>query len=444
MKYPLIRVEPPGPKAREIIERDLRFLMQSFSRWYPLVVKEANGFLVKDVDNNVYIDFNSGIAVTSVGHRHPKVIDAIRKQLDKFLHYSLTDFLYEEPLKLAQKLFEISPGRYEKKVFFSNSGAEAIEASLKVARGHFRGKRPHVISFIGSFHGRTFGSLSLTSSKPVQRRWFGPLLPGIYHVPYPYCFRCPYKQDYPECDIWCVDFIEEWLFNKFLPPEEVSAFVFEPIVGEGGYIVPPKEFFPRLKRLADKHDILLIDDEIQSGIGRTGKWFAIEHWKVEPDIIAMAKAIAGGLPLGVTLGNSKVMDLPPGSHASTFGGNPVSCAAANAVIEVIKTERLLDNAKNLGEYVLKRLKEMKEEYEVIGDVRGLGLMIGIEIVKDKETLEPYPDLVRKVLLNSFKNGLLIIGAGKSAIRISPPLIIEKEAIDKGLEILENSLKKALN
>ena len=443
MKYPLIVIEPPGPRAKEIYELDSRFLMQSFSRWYPLVVDEAEGFLVKDVDGNVYIDFNSGIAVANVGHRHPKVIEAIKRQIEKFLHYSLTDFLYEEPARLAEKLAEITPGSYEKKFFFSNSGTEAIEASLKVARGHFRGKRPYFIAFSGSFHGRTLGSLSLTSSKPIQRRGFGPLIPGVYHVPYPYCFRCPYKQQYPDCDIWCVSFIEEWLFKKYVPPDEVSAFVFEPIAGEGGYIVPPKEFFPRLKRLADKYGILLIDDEIQGGMGRTGKWFAIENWDVNPDIVAVAKAIASGLPLGVTIGRSDIMDLPPGSHASTFGGNPVSCAAANAVIDIIRSENLLENAKEKGEYILKRLKEMESNYDVIGEIRGIGLMIGVELVKDKKTLEPNQELLKKVLLKSFKKGLLVIGAGMSTIRIAPPLTITREAVDKALHILDEALKEAL-
>ncbi len=442
MKRPQIKVPPPGPEAKKIIERDRALLMQSFARWYPLVVKRAEGVWVEDVDGNVYLDFNSGIAVANVGHRHPKVIQAIKKQLDLFLHYSLTDFLYEEPVKLAEKLSKISPGGFPKKVFYSNSGTESIEAALKIARGHFRGRRPYIIAFTGSFHGRTFGSLSLTSSKPVQRRHFAPLLPGIHHVPYPYCYRCPYKQRYPDCQLWCVDFIDEWLFKKYVPPEEVAAIIFEPIAGEGGYITPPPEFFKRLKELADEHGILLIDDEVQAGMGRTGKWFAIQHWNIEPDIVAVAKGIAAGLPLGATIGKADIMDLPPGSHASTFGGNPVSCAAANAVIDVILEENLLDNAARLGEYIKQRLGEMQSEFPEIGDIRGKGLMIGVELVKKDGT--PHKELLKETLKESFKRGLLVIGAGQSAIRIAPPLVITKEEVDMGLEILHDAIKTAKN
>ncbi|OYT31163.1 MAG: acetyl ornithine aminotransferase family protein [Thermoprotei archaeon] len=444
VNYPEIIVEPPGSKARKIIERDEKYIMQSFSRWFPLVVSKAYDFIVEDVDGNKYIDFNSGIAVMNVGHCHPKVIQAIKEQLEKFTHYSITDFLYEEPVKLAENLFRITPGNFTKKVYYGNSGAEANEAAIKVVRGHFKGKRPYIIAFSGCFHGRTYGAMSLTASKPIQRKGFYPLVPGIIHTPYPYCYRCPFRQTFPSCNYWCVDFIEEWIFGKYVSPDEVSAFIFEPIVGEGGYIVPPEDFFPRLKKLADKYGILLIADEIQSGMGRTGKWFATEHWNTVPDITTMAKAIASGLPLGATVGRAEIMDLPPGSHASTFGGNPVSCAAANAVIQVIEEERLLENARRLGEYTLKRLNELKERIDVIGDVRGVGLMIGIELVKDKDNPEPNRELLKKVLMTAFKKGLLVIGAGKSVIRISPPLTITQEAVDKGLEIIEKSILESLN
>ncbi len=441
--YPRIVVEPPGPKAKSILERDRRVLMQSFTRWYPLVVKRCYDFLVEDVDGNVYIDLNSGIAVLNVGHAHPTVVEAVIRQVQRFTHYSLTDFAYEEAVKLAEKLVEITPGEGEKRVFFCNSGAEAVEGSLKVARGHFRGSRPYIVAFTGSFHGRTYGALSLTSSKPVQRRWLGPFLPGVFHVPYPYCYRCPFKLEYPDCGIWCVDFIEEWLFRKYVPPEEVAAIIFEPIAGEGGYIVPPPEFFPRLHKLAEEYGILLVDDEVQAGMGRSGKWFAIEHWGVTPDIIAMAKALAGGLPLGAFVGRSDVMDLPPGSHASTFGGNPVSCAAALAVIEVIEKGDLLANAEKRGREARKFFEDLAEEVEVIGDVRGLGLMIGVELVKSRETKEPYPELLKKVLTKAFKRGVLAIGAGISVLRIAPPLSITSDALSTALEILRECLKESI-
>ncbi|MCC6003264.1 MAG: acetyl ornithine aminotransferase family protein [Thermofilum sp.] len=440
MMKPKIIVTPPGPKSMEIVKKDSELLMQSFMRWYPLVVRRAYGVWIEDVDGNVYLDFNSGIGVTNTGHTHPKVVKALKEQAEKFLHYSLTDFMYEEPVKLAEKLSQITPGNFSKKVFYTNSGAESIEAAIKTARGHFKGTRPYIIAFIGSFHGRTYGSLSLTSSKPVQRRHLGPLLPGVYHALYPYCYRCPFRQKYPECDLWCVDFIEEWMLKKHVPPEEVSAVIAEPIAGEGGYIVPPPDFFKRLKELADKYGFLLMVDEVQSGMGRTGKWFAIEHFGVTPDIIAVAKGIASGLPLGAIIGKAEVMDLPPGSHASTFGGNPVSCAAALATIQVIEEEKLLENATRVGEYAMKRLREMQTEIPAIGDVRGKGLMIGAELVTEKG--DPNIKLLQLTLDTAFKKGLLVIGAGLSTIRIAPPLTITQEQMETGLTILEESIKEA--
>ena len=439
--YPKIVVSPPGPKAKRIVELDEKYLMQSFHRYYPLVVKQAKGFLVEDVDGNVYIDFNSGIAVMNIGHSHPKVIKAIDEQVKKFTHYSITDFVYEQPALLAKKLVEITPGNFDKKVYFGNSGTEAVEAGIKIARGHFEGKRPYIIAFTGSFHGRTLGSLSLTSSKPIQRKGFYPLLPGVEHVPYPYCFRCPWKQKYPDCNYWCVDFIEEWLFKKYLPPEEVAAIVFEPIAGEGGYVVPPPEFFPKLRKLADKYGILLIDDEVQAGMGRTGKWFAIEHWKTEPDIILIAKAIASGLPLSAVVGRKEIMDLPPGSHASTFGGNPVSCAAALATIEVIEEEKLLENATKVGNEIMKWFNEEMEKREIIGDVRGKGLMIGVEIVENKETCLPSPKLTQEIIKRVFKRGVLLISAGTSVLRIAPPLVITLEAAEKAVQIIIDVIRE---
>lgn len=405
------------------------------------MAKKGYGVWIEDFDGNRYLDFNSGIGVTNVGHAHPKVVKAIKEQAELLLHYSLTDFLYEPPVRLAEKLVQITPGTFPKKVFYANSGAEAVEAAIKVARGHFRGSRPYIIAFTGAFHGRTMGALSLTASKPVQRRGFAPLVPGVVHVPYPYCFRCPFRQKYPDCNLWCVDFIEEWVLKKYVPPEEVAAIVFEPIAGEGGYIVPPPEFFPRLKKLADQYGILLVSDEVQAGMGRTGKWFAIEHWGVAPDMITIAKGIASGLPLGVLVGRRDIMDLPPGSHASTFGGNPVSCAAALATIGVIEEERLLENATRVGEHAMKRLREMQEEIPAIGDVRGKGLMIGVELVKPDGS--PDPELLKKTLDFAFKSGLLVIGAGLSTVRIAPPLIITKEEMDVGLDILRDSLRRAL-
>ncbi|MGB9135536.1 MAG: aminotransferase class III-fold pyridoxal phosphate-dependent enzyme, partial [Candidatus Bathyarchaeia archaeon] len=334
--YPKIIVTPPGPKARELAQRDERVISQSFVRFYPLAIQSGKGCIIRDVDGNEYIDFNSGLVCLNVGHSHPKVVEAIKNQLDRFLHYSVTDFLYREVVDVAEKLVKITPGKWEKKVFFSNSGAESVEAGAKLARWHTR--KQLYIAFISDFHGRTFGAMSFTASKPVQRRHFFPLVPGVTHVPYAYCYRCPFKLTYPDCHYWCVDFIDEHVLQKYIPPEEVAAFVFEPIQGEGGYVVPPPEYFPRLRKLADKYGILMMDDEVQAGMGRTGKWFAIEHWGVEPDIVCIAKSIAAGLPLGATVAKASLMDWEGGSHASTFGGNPVSCAAASAVVDAIQND----------------------------------------------------------------------------------------------------------
>ncbi|MEM3549992.1 MAG: acetyl ornithine aminotransferase family protein [Candidatus Bathyarchaeia archaeon] len=438
-EYPKIIVTPPGPKARELIKKDEKFISPSYVRFYPLVVEAGEGCIVRDVDGNEYIDFNSGLACLNVGHNHPKVVEAIKRQCDRFLHYSNTDFYYNEVVSLAERLNEITPGGFEKKTFFCNSGAEAVEAAIKLAKWH---TRKHLfIGFVNAFHGRTIGALSFTASKPTQRRYFFPLMPGVIHVPYPYCYRCAFKQKYPDCSYWCVDFIEEYVLQKYAPPEDVAAILFEPIQGEGGYVVPPPEYFQRLKKLADKHGILLIDDEVQSGMGRTGKWFAVEHWNVEPDVICCAKALASGLPLGATVARAKIMDWVGGSHASTFGGNPLSCVAAMAVIEVIEMEKLLENATRQGTYIIKRLEEFKEKCDLIGDVRGKGLMVGVEMVANKEDKKPAPDKACEVMLRAWKRGVAVITCGTSTIRIAPPLNITRELVDTGLEIIEDVIRE---
>ena len=437
--YPRIVVRPPGPKARKLVRRDEASISPSYVRYYPLVIELGKDCVVKDVDGNEYIDFNSGLACLNVGHNHPKVVNAIKNQCDKFLHYSNTDFYYREVVNLAEKMFAITPGRFEKKAYFGNSGAEALEAAAKLSKWHTR--RHQFIAFIGGFHGRTLGTLSLTGSKPVQKRHFFPMLPGITHVPYPYCYRCPFKLSHPDCDYWCVNFIDELVLRKYVPPEEVAGIVFEPIQGEGGYVVPPPKYFQRLKRLADKYGLLLIDDEVQSGIGRTGRWFAIEHWKVKPDVVCAAKALASGLPLGATVSRARLMDWEGGSHASTFGGNPLACVAALAVIDVIKEERLLENAEKQGNHIMKWLQNLKEEREIVGDVRGKGLMIGIEIVEDKETKNPGADKANEVMLRCWRRGIALIACGVSTLRIIPPLTITRELVDAGLEIIEDVIKE---
>jgi len=437
--YPRIVVSPPGPKAREMVKKDESLVSPSYARFYPLVIDSGKGCIVKDVDGNEFIDFNSGLVCLNVGHSHPKVVAAIKKQCDRFLHYSNTDFYYDEVIDLAGKLAEITPGDFKKKVYFGNSGAEAIEAAVKLAKWHSR--RQLFIAFISAFHGRTIGALSFTASKLTQRRYFFPLMPGVTHVPYPYCYRCPFKLTYPECHYWCVDFIDEYVLQKYVPPEDTAAILYEPIQGEGGYVVPPPEYPKRLKKLADKYGLLFIDDEVQAGMGRTGKWFAIEHWDVEPDIICSAKGLASGMPLGAIIAKTKVMDWVGGSHASTFGGNPLSCAAALAVIDAIKEEKLLENAAKQGAYIMKRLEELKARSEIVGDVRGKGLMIGLEIVEDKKSKKPAAEKVREIMMRSWKRGVAVITCGTSTIRIAPPLVITRELVDSALDIIEDTVKE---
>ncbi len=436
---PSIITELPGPEARKVLERDQRFISQSYTRVYPLVVKRAQGVWVEDVDGNHFLDFNSGIAVCNTGHCHPRVVEAIQRQAEQLIHMSGSDFYYEAQSSLAAKLAEITPGSKEKRVFFGNSGAEAIEAALKLARYHTR--RPLVLAFLGAFHGRTMGALSLTASKAIFEKGFSPLVPGVTHVPYPYCYRCPYHhEEYPGCSTACIDWIREDLFKRSLPPEEVAAIFVEPIQGEGGYVVPPPEFHRKLDQMAKEYGILFVADEVQSGMGRTGRMMAIEHWGVTPDIIALAKGIASGMPLGAMVSQSEVMDWVRGSHASTFGGNPVSCQAALATIQLLE-EGLLENAARLGDYLLGQLRELQKRFHLIGDVRGKGLMIGIEIVKDPVTKAKAVEERNKIIQRCFEKGLLILGCGENVIRMSPPLIITRREADLALTILEEILQE---
>ena len=407
------------------------------SRFYPLVVESAHGSLVKDVDGNQFIDFATGIAVLSTGSTHPKVVEAIREQAGKFLHYSYTDFYYENVVELSEKLTSLVPGDFPKMVYYGNSGTEAIEAAMKLVRNYNR--RPIFLAHSGAFHGRTMGALSLTGSKPMQREGSFPLVPEAVHFPFPYCYRCPWKQTFPECDYYCVDYFKEQYLEKFVPVDEVSAYFFEPVQGEGGYVVPPPEYFKKMEFLR-KEGVLMVADEVQTGIARTGKFFGIEHFGVVPDAVAVAKGIASGMPLGAVIAKAEVMKRwKPGQHASTFGANPVAVEAALATLEVIKTERLMENARRLGDKSKKRLLEMKDKYEIIGDVRGMGLFIGVEIVKSKRTKARGEEEAKKVIDSCFRKGLLVITAGRNTLRFVPPLNISEEEIDEGLDILEEGI-----
>jgi 4-aminobutyrate aminotransferase len=433
MKIPDIKVPPPGPRAREIVELDRRYRAPAYGKVYPLVVARGSGMAIEDVDGNVFLDFTAGIAVAATGHAHPAVVAAIRAQAELFLHFCGSDFYYEPMARLLEKLATIAPGSSPKKVFLTNSGTEAVEAAFKLAR--YATGRQHAIAFHGSFHGRTLGALSLTASRSSQRARFGPLVPGVHHLPYGNCRPCAYGKSYGACGIDCVEYIERVLFRHEVAPQEVAAVFVEPIQGEGGYIVPPPEYLPRLQELCRRHGILLVADEIQTGFGRTGKMFACEHWKVEPDILCVAKGIASGLPLGAMIARADLSTWPPGSHGTTFGGNPVACAAALATIELLE-RGLIENAAAVGAHLKERLAGLASKHAAIRDVRGLGLMIGVELQAANGDSGALRD---RAIARAFENGLLLLGCGRSAVRFSPPLIVERSHADTAVELFDRTL-----
>jgi 4-aminobutyrate aminotransferase len=431
----------PGPKARAAVEADHRLISPSYTRSYPLVAKRGRGLRIEDPDGNEFLDFAAGIAVVSTGHCHPEVVAAIQKQAAELIHISGTDFYNELLTDLATRLSAVAPMPGPHRFFYGNSGAEAIECALKIARYHTG--RQQIISFFGAFHGRTMGALSLTGSRPQQKRRFAPLVPGVTHVRYPYVYRgCNGSaQEEETFSLDCARYIEEKLFKTVLPPEEVAAIFIEPIQGEGGFVPAPANFLRELRAICDRHGILLVADEVQSGCGRTGQWWAIEHSGVRPDIVCIAKGIASGMPLGVCMTRAEIMDWTPGSHASTFGGNPVSIAAALATMDILEREAIA-NAASVGEFMLERLRGWKHSHASVGDVRGRGLMIGIEIVKDKATREPAVELRNRIEVLAFERGLVMLGCGETSLRLSPALIVSKEEATVALDILEEVLTVA--
>jgi len=438
-KLPRLVTEIPGPQARKILELDRQYITPSYTREYPLVAKSGRGAMVEDVDGNVFLDFAAGIAVVSTGHCHPQVVAAIQKQAAELIHISGTDFYYPHMVELARKLSSVAPGPEPKRVFYGNSGTEAIEAAIKLARYHT--KRDKLIAFLGCFHGRTMGSLSLTASKPVQRKGFGSLLPGVVHIPYPNCYRCPYGLAPQSCCVECAAVLEGEVFKRLVDPEEVAAIFVEPIQGEGGYLPAPKEFLQELQRVCRKYGILLVVDEVQSGMGRTGNWWASEHAGIEPDILCVAKGIASGMPLGVTIARSSLMDWPPGAHGSTFGGNPVSIAAALVTCELLEKE-YIENARRMGEFLFGRMADWRERHKIVGDIRGRGLMIGIEIVRDQKSKERAKDLRDRIVQLAFRKGLLILAAGENSFRLCPPLVVDQEQADFAARALDACISEA--
>ncbi|HYP06965.1 MAG TPA: acetyl ornithine aminotransferase family protein [Bryobacteraceae bacterium] len=438
---PRIVTPLPGPRAQAIIVRDHAVLSPSYTRPYPFVMARGEGAMVEDVDGNRFLDCNAGIAVVATGHSHPRVVKAVRDQAEQFLHMSGTDFYYECMVELAEKLAALAPGGGPRRVYFGNSGAEAIEAAMKMARYHTG--RQQFIAFFGSFHGRTMGALSLTGSKNVQKKGFFPMVPGVQHVPYPNCYRCPYGTTPDRCAVECVRHIEQVVFRHVMPPEEVAAIFLEPVQGEGGYLVPPRKFMDELHALAQRHGILLVFDEVQSGMGRTGRMFAAEHFDAKADIITLAKGIASGLPLSAAVARAEIMTWTPGAHASTFGGNPVSIAASLATIQLLE-EELIANAARVGAYILDRLRTWPSRFPIVGDVRGLGLMIGFELVYDQGTKQRAPQLRDELELLAFERGLLILGCGQNSIRLCPPLVITQEQAGWAVDTLEECLTLLAN
>ena len=436
MDAPEIKTPLPGPKAKAIIERDNQFVSPSYTRDYPFVIARGEGAIVEDVDGNRFLDCAAGIAVNSTGVSHPEVVKAICDQAGKFIHMSGTDFYYEPQVQLGEELAAMAPMPGPHRSFFANSGTEANEAALKLAKYHT--KRPYIIAFLGAFHGRSMGSLSLTASKLTQRRGFGPFVPGVFHAPYANCYRCPIGATPDTCAAECLRFIDEQLLVHLVSPDEVAAIMVEPIQGEGGYVVPPNVFHERLRELTSKHGMLLLVDEVQSGMGRTGKMFAIEHTGVHPDVVTLAKGIASGLPLGVATARSDLLSWPPGTHASTFGGNPVACAASLATLKLLRNG-LITNAETVGAHMMAGARALMDKHALIGDVRGRGLMIGIELVRDRKTKERATRERDAVVHECFRRGLLVLGAGQNAIRLSPSLVLTKQQADTALEILDQAL-----
>ena len=439
MKVPDIKVTPPGPKAKEIIARDHSYIATT-TKSAPIVVKRASGSIVEDVDGNFLIDFASGISVLNVGHAHPKVVEAISRQAAQFTHFAGTDFYYEIQTTLADRLGKITPGKHPKKVFFGNSGTEANEAAIKVAKSHT--KKQMFLAFLGAFHGRTQGALSLTASKAKQRAGFFPTMPGVVHVPYAYCYRCPYKLSYPSCDLYCANIIEDVYMKTVAPPEDTAGIFVEPVQGEGGYIVPPPGWMDRIAKIAKDHGLLLIDDEVQSGLGRTGKMWAIEHSEAVPDILTMAKSLGGGLPIGAAVYPAEMDFRESGKHSNTFGGNPVACAASLATLDVIVDEGLVARSAKVGAHLAKRLDEMTERYEFIGDRRGLGMMQATEFVTDKRSKKPDPKRRDAIEKDAYQHGLILLPCGDSAMRYIPALNIPRDVLDAGLDVLEECFKRA--
>ena len=437
-KLPRIQTALPGPKGRQIIAYDHKYMSPSLTRDYPLVAERGYGAIVEDADGNAFLDFAAGIAVCSTGHCHPKVVEAIQKQAAELIHIAGNDFYHRHMPQLAERVVATMPKSHHYKVFFGNSGTEAVEGAIKLAR--YATKREKLIAFYGCFHGRTLGSLSLTASKSTQRKNFGALLGGVGHIPYPYAYRCALGHTNENCGAEIIELLEQQIFKRLFAPEEVAAIIIEPIQGEGGFVPAPISFLQELQRICNQYGILLIADEVQCGMGRTGKWWAFDHAGIEPDIVCTAKGIASGMPVGAFIAKESVMQWKPGAHGTTYGGNPVCLASAMATMDLIEGG-LMANAKKVGDYIFGKIQDWPKRFKVVGDVRGKGLMIGIEIVRDQKTKEKAADLRNAILVKAFQKGLLTLGSGENSIRMSPPLIIDEEQADCAIGIMEECFRE---
>jgi len=435
--YPRVSLPLPGPRGRAILDQDARFTSPSYIKEYPLVIGGGQGAVVEDVDGNRFIDYMAGIAVSSTGYNHPAVVAAVQEQAGRFLHICGTDFYYQGFSALAERLARLAPGPSQKRVLLTNSGTEAIEGAIKLARYHTR--RPALLAFHGAFHGRSYGAMSLTSSKMKQHQHFGPFLPDVHHVPYCNPYRSAVGADPAACVAETMRGIEADLFTRHLAPDDVAAIFVEPILGEGGYVIPPDGFLRALRALCDRHGILLVADEVQCGVGRTGKMWACDWAGIEPDILVTAKGLGSGMPIGALVARASVMSWKAGSHGSTFGGNPVACAAALATLDVV--EAALPQVRAMGERMLARARAMQERCRIVGDVRGRGLMIGVELVKDRAGKEPFDEAMPRITKKAFERGLLLLGCGRSTFRLAPPLVLDEYDVDTGMEILEACVRE---
>ena len=432
-EYPRILTPPPGPRAQRIIDQDAAYSSTSYIKEYPLAVERGQGAVIEDVDGNRYIDFMAGIAVAATGYAHPTVVAAVQEAAGRFFHICGTDFYYAGMSALCERLARTAPGPDKKRVFLTNSGAEAVEGAIKLARNSTR--RSGLIAFQGAFHGRTYGAMSLTSSKAKQRATFGPMLPGVYHVPYPQPYRTPTDRNAGEL---AIEHLEQDFFQRHVSPEDVAAIFVEPMLGEGGYVIPPREFLVGLRRICDQHGIVLVFDEIQTGVGRTGHLWAANYFDVAPDVLLTAKGLGSGMPIGAIIAKESAMRWASGSHGSTFGGNPVACAAALATLDLLDGG-LMENARAMGDRLMAGLRRLQERHPSIGDVRGVGLYIGVELVLDRATRAPAPKLAHDLGQLAFRRGLLLLSCGKSVIRVAPPLVLSPYDVDRGLEILDACL-----